>query len=224
LHSGPARVLIAADSPALRADLRHALDCDGRFACAESEDAAAAIAASLSGEVEVCVIAFLDHARRVATVASIATGAPWTTLLVYAPQLSGPELVAALRAGASGYFPAAMSTAALPDLLAALLAGEAFLPGDSLAAVLGALRSEWERAARRSGRDSRLTPREWEVLELLAEDLTTIEIAQQLGVAEVTVRSHVASMLKKLELRTRQAALRAYRTRSGVFAVWGTGR
>ena len=60
-------------------------------------------------------------------------------------------------------------------------------------------------SARRPG--VQLRDREWEVLELLREGLSTAEIAQRLFVAEVTVRSHVSGILKKLRVGDREAAV-----------------
>ncbi len=77
--------------------------------------------------------------------------------------------------------------------------------------MLQALRSESQRAARRGERNERLTAREWDVLELLAENLSTAEIARQLAIKEVTVRSHVAATLRKLDVPSRHAAIRVYR-------------
>jgi DNA-binding NarL/FixJ family response regulator len=53
-----------------------------------------------------------------------------------------------------------------------------------------------------------LTRREWQVLELLAGHLTTAEIAARLFLEPVTVRTHIARILRKLQVPTRQAALR----------------
>jgi DNA-binding NarL/FixJ family response regulator len=61
-----------------------------------------------------------------------------------------------------------------------------------------------------------LTRREWQVLELLAEHLTTAEIAQRLFVEQVTVRTHVASILRKLQVPSRQAALCLLKQGSGI--------
>jgi DNA-binding NarL/FixJ family response regulator len=53
-----------------------------------------------------------------------------------------------------------------------------------------------------------LTSREWEVLELMREDLSTAEIAERLFVSPVTVRSHIAAVLHKLRVPDRKAALK----------------
>lgn len=66
---------------------------------------------------------------------------------------------------------------------------------------------------RKSSGDELLTRRESEVLELLADDRSTAEIAQLLSIEEVTVRTHISSVLRKYQVANRQAALRRYRQR-----------
>jgi DNA-binding CsgD family transcriptional regulator len=63
-------------------------------------------------------------------------------------------------------------------------------------------------AGRRLAARYNLTRREFEVLELLSEKLTTAEFANRLFVAKVTVRTHIASILKKLGVRDRTSAVR----------------
>ena len=55
-----------------------------------------------------------------------------------------------------------------------------------------------------------LTTREWQVLELMGQGSTTSEIATQLDVTPVTVRSHVSSLMRKLAVTTRDEALALY--------------
>jgi DNA-binding NarL/FixJ family response regulator len=54
-----------------------------------------------------------------------------------------------------------------------------------------------------------LTAREWDVAELLRDGFNTVEISQRLGISPVTVRRHIASILKKLGTANRTAAVRA---------------
>jgi len=58
---------------------------------------------------------------------------------------------------------------------------------------------------------ARLTPREWEVLELLNEGLGTAEIGRRLFVAEVTIRTHLLAIMRKLQVNDRAGALRLVR-------------
>ena len=91
-----------------------------------------------------------------------------------------------------------------------MLEGEAALPRALVARVVDEFR---ERGRRRrlpltKQKGVELTSREWEVLELMREDLTTAEIAERLFVSPVTVRSHIAAVLKKLRVPDRKAALK----------------
>jgi DNA-binding NarL/FixJ family response regulator len=118
----------------------------------------------------------------------------------------------ALRAGASGFLLKDVTAERLFDAVRVVAAGEALLAP----AVTRRLISEFTRlrpvpGARRSAALSVLTPRETEVLRLVAEGLSNPEIAQRLVVTEETVKTHVSRILAKLGLRDRtQAVVAAY--------------
>jgi DNA-binding NarL/FixJ family response regulator len=129
----------------------------------------------------------------------------------------------ALRAGASGFL---LKDATPEEILHAVRVvggGEALLAP----AVTQRLIAEFAARARPvpAPELDRLTPREWEVLLLVAGGLTNAEIAERLCLAGQTVKSHVSSLLFKLELRDRvQAVILAYE--SGLVvpgAAGGTG-
>jgi DNA-binding NarL/FixJ family response regulator len=123
----------------------------------------------------------------------------------------------ALRAGASGFMLKDATAERLFDAVRVVAAGEALLaPG-----VTRRLISEFARlqpqavagpaAAGRPGALTALTPRETEVLRLVAEGLSNTEIAGRLVVTEETVKTHVSRILSKLGLRDRtQAVVVAY--------------
>ena len=118
----------------------------------------------------------------------------------------------ALRAGASGFLLKDVTAERLFDAVRVVAAGEALLAP----AVTRRLISEFTRLrpvedALPSAALSSLTPRETEVLRLVAEGLSNPEIAQRLVVTEETVKTHVSRILAKLGLRDRtQAVVAAY--------------
>jgi DNA-binding NarL/FixJ family response regulator len=121
----------------------------------------------------------------------------------------------ALCAGASGFLLKDVTAERLFDAVRIIAAGEALLAP----AVTRRLISEFTRLRPKPG-DSRpaaalaaLTPRETQVLRLVAEGLSNTEIAARLVVTEETVKTHVSRMLSKLGLRDRtQAVVTAYET------------
>ncbi|TMR98251.1 response regulator [Nonomuraea basaltis] len=119
----------------------------------------------------------------------------------------------ALRAGASGFLLKDVTAERLFDAVRVIAAGEALLAP----VVTRRLISEFARLGPRSGAPvaalSTLTPRETQVLRLVAEGLSNPEIAGRLMVTEETVKTHVSRVLNKLGLRDRtQAVVAAYET------------
>jgi DNA-binding NarL/FixJ family response regulator len=116
----------------------------------------------------------------------------------------------ALRAGASGFLLKDVTAERLFDAVRVVAAGEALLAP----AITRRLISEFAELHRSDARPpelSALTPRETEVLRLVAEGLSNPEIAARLVVSEETVKSHVSRVLAKLGLRDRtQAVVAAY--------------
>jgi DNA-binding NarL/FixJ family response regulator len=118
----------------------------------------------------------------------------------------------ALRAGASGFLLKDATAERLFDAVRVVAAGEALLAP----AITRRLISEFTKARRPVAGTppaslGALTPRETEVLKLVAEGLSNTEIAERLVVTEETVKTHVSRMLAKLGLRDRtQAVVTAY--------------
>ena len=118
----------------------------------------------------------------------------------------GATAVRCLAAGAVGYLDKGLDPGALSRALCGVLDGEA-----AISRRLGRLLIEELRApaAARSARISstaQLTPREWQVLELIVDGASTSEMAAGLGLARETVRSHVKHVLRKLAVGSRGEA------------------
>jgi DNA-binding NarL/FixJ family response regulator len=116
----------------------------------------------------------------------------------------------ALKAGASGYVLKREVDNALLDAIRAVHRGEAFLTN----AVERSLIRDWMNDGS-AGPEEPLSPREQEVLKLIAEAFTNREIAETLHLAEKTVESHRANILRKLGMRDRVELVR-YAVRRGL--------
>jgi DNA-binding NarL/FixJ family response regulator len=115
----------------------------------------------------------------------------------------------ALAAGASGFLLKDVTAERLFDAVRVVAAGEALLAPSVTRRLIG----EFSRLRPRSPAPSlaHLTPRETDVLRLVAEGLSNAEIAARLVVGEETVKTHVSRLLRKLGLRDRtQAVVMAY--------------
>ncbi|MGH3386824.1 MAG: response regulator [Nocardioidaceae bacterium] len=117
----------------------------------------------------------------------------------------------ALGAGASGFLLKDVSAERLFDAVRVLAAGEALLAPTVTRRLIGEFARQRPRAVPPSAPLAALTPRETEVLGLVAEGLSNPEIAGRLMVGEETVKTHVSRVLAKLGLRDRtQAVVAAY--------------
>ena len=202
------RVLVADDHLPIRLALRRALNGRGFQVCAEAGDATGAVAAALRERPEICLLDIGMPGNGIAAAAAIRLELPETVIVMLTVSRDDDDLFAALQAGASGYLLKGIASARLRESLHALLNGEAVLPGELAARVIAEFRARgrrtWLRQLLRQ-RNVELTSREWEVLELLDQRLSTAEIAGRLFLSEVTVRRHVSSIVAKLHVPDRKA-------------------
>ena len=210
-------VLVADDHAPMRAALRTVLERGGYDVCAEARDADSAVEASLRLRPDIALIDIHMPGSGIEATARIAAELPSTTIVVLTVSRDESDLFDALQAGAVGYLLKGGRLDDLPQLLERVLAGEALLSGRLVARVLAEFRDRGSarRAFQSKIAGAELTRREWDVLELLARDLSTAEIAGQLFIQEVTVRTHVASILRKLRVPSREAATSLFRGRFG---------
>jgi DNA-binding NarL/FixJ family response regulator len=210
------RVLLADDHAPTREDIRFALEQDERFEiCAEAPDAAAAVEASVREKPGVCLLDIRMPGWGVAAAWEIHARLPETKIVMLTVSRDHGDLFAALRAGAAGYLLKDMDPRALPRTLASVVEGEVALPRELVGQVVEEFR---DRSARRrttlsDEREERLTSREWQVLDLVRQQLPTSEIAERLVLSPVTVRTHLASILRKLKARNREELFRQFADR-----------
>ncbi|MGZ4249806.1 MAG: response regulator [Solirubrobacteraceae bacterium] len=117
----------------------------------------------------------------------------------------------ALRAGASGFLLKDVTAERLIDAVRVIAAGDALLAPGVTRRLISEFAQRQAKTPKRAPALEELTPREIEVLELLAQGMSNSEIATRLVVTDETVKTHVSHILNKLGLRDRtQAVVAAY--------------
>jgi DNA-binding NarL/FixJ family response regulator len=228
-------VLIADGHAPTRASLCRVLSAAPRFEiCAETGDAASAVAAAVRGRPDLCVLDVNLPGGGVAAAREIGSRLPRAKFVMLTRSAGDGDLFAALRAGAEGYLLKRPEFDHLPDVLAGVCAGDAAVDPVFVARLLRYYRTReprWRRPVAMAAADPpHLTSREWEVLELLSEGLSTADIARSLIITSSAVRVHIAAVVRKLGVADRAAAVEMFGTQAGPLryacclrarALWG---
>jgi DNA-binding NarL/FixJ family response regulator len=211
-------VLIADDHAPTREDVRRALEQGGGFSvCAEAADASEAVQAAVRELPEICLLDVRMPGSGVGAAWEIKARLPDTKIVMLTVSEIESDLFAALRAGADGYLLKTMNLERLPHALWGVLDGQAPIQRTLVARILDHFQTHEPRRRQLvpSGElAGRLTSREWEVLELLAQGRSTSEIARELVLSKSAVRVHIAALVKKLAVEDRAAAAAIFRNRS----------
>jgi two-component system, NarL family, response regulator LiaR len=204
------RVLIADDQPVVRQGLRTFLALhDDIEVVGEAEDGERALEAVAALEPDVVLMDLvMPRLDGIAAIERLRELGSSVRVIVLTSFLDEDKVLPAVRAGAAGYLLKDAEPAELVRAIRTVDGGEALLHPAVAARVLRELAADDGRARRHE----LLTPREREVLALLARGRANKAIALDLGVAEKTVKTHVGNILGKLGLSDRtQAALYAVR-------------
>jgi NarL family two-component system response regulator LiaR len=214
------RVLIADDHAVVRQGLRTFLDLqDDVEVVGEAADGVEAVAAAEAAAPDVILLDLaMPELDGVGALRRLREVVPAARVIVLTSFGEDERLFAALRAGAAGYLLKDVEPAELVRAIRTAHAGQSPLSPAVAARVIEELASGG--GAGRAAADE-LTPRELEVLCLIARGRSNKRIALELGVAEKTVKTHVSHVLAKLGLSDRtQAAL--YAVREGLVSGSGT--
>ena len=178
---------------------------------AEAEDGVDAFEQALQSRPDLCVLdVSMPRMTGIQAAREIRSHLPATQVLVLSMHDDERYVFDALKAGASGYVLKREVDQALLGAIRAVHRGEAFLT----TAVERSLIRDWM-SDDHAGPEEPLTPREQEVLKLIAEAHTNKQIAEILHLAEKTVESHRANLLRKLGMRDRVELVR-YAIRRGL--------
>ena len=206
------RLLIADDHGVVRGGLRLLLDRQPDMeVIGEAADGAEAVAQVLARRPDLAILdVAMPRLTGLQATREIKARAPEVGVLILSMHDDERYLFEALKAGASGYVLKREAGQDLVDAVRAVVGGEPFLTN----AAQRSLVREWMGDASSAPREP-LSPREQEVLKLIAEAHTNRDIGALLGLSEKTVEHHRASILRKLGMRDRVELVR-YAIRRGL--------
>jgi len=207
-----ARLMIADDHGVVRSGLRLLLDKqEDMHVVAEAADGAEAVAVALRERPDLCILdVSMPKLTGLQAAREIRAQAPEVGVLMLSMHDDERYLFEALKAGAGGYVLKTEADTALVDAVRAVLRGEPFLTNAAEERMI----REWL-SDKSTGPSEPLTPREQEVLKLIAEAHTNREIGEILHLSEKTVESHRGNLLRKLGMRDRVELVR-YAIRRGL--------
>jgi two-component system, NarL family, nitrate/nitrite response regulator NarL len=217
--ANPVRLLLADDHTLFRQLLRGALADQPRFAIVgEAQDSAEAIRQAHSLKPDIVLMDLhMPGGGGVEATRVLRTELPDVQVVVVTASEDEDDLIAALRAGARGYFLKSASLEQLIQSLETIAAGQAALTPEVTTKLLSHLsKDEPSTSGSRPGATAAaLNERELEILRLVAEGASNRLIASQLYLSENTVRTYLAHVLEKLGLENRVQAA-AYALRNGI--------
>jgi DNA-binding NarL/FixJ family response regulator len=208
------RILIADDHAIVRSGLKKVLDAKPDLeVVAEAEDGGEAVEKALSEDVDLAILdVSMPRMTGIQAVAELHKRKPELKTLMLSMHDSEQFLFEALRAGASGYVLKSGADTDIVDAVRAAMRGDSYLYPS---AVTSLVRDCVERGGRGEDQFDVLTPRELEVLKLIAEAHTSKEIADALFISIKTVDRHRQNILEKLGMRDR-VELTRYAIRRGL--------
>ena len=206
------RVVMADDHARIRARIRTALESEGCEVCAEGASAEEAVALVVEHLPDVALLDIHMPGSGIQAAREITRVAPQVAVVMLTQSAEEDDLFDSMRAGAQGYLLKDTDPARVADALRGVLAGEAAMSPRLVARIMDEFRAPGRRRfARRSRAAAKLSAREWEVMQLLGEGLTTDEVARRLFLSPTTVRVHVSTVLKKLRVTDRESAFKLLR-------------
>ena len=204
--SEPIRVMVVDDHPMWRDGVRADLEASGvATVVAEAADGGDAVEKARETMPEVVLMDLqMPTVSGVEATRAIVEESPHIKVLVLSASAEEADVLEAVKAGASGYLLKSTPAAEVSAAVRRIREGEpVFTPS-----LAGLVLNEFRRVATKDPQEPKLTPRENEVLKLVAKGYSYREIAESLFVSVKTVQNHVQNILTKLQLRKRYELMR----------------
>jgi DNA-binding NarL/FixJ family response regulator len=208
------RILVADDHPIVRSGLRKVLDAEPDLeVVAEAEDGAEAVKKALAEDVHLAILdVAMPRMTGIQAAQELSKRKPELRVLMLSMYDSEQFLYEALRAGASGYVLKSDADQDLVEACRRTMRGQSFLYPSAITTLV---RDYVERGHPDAREFDILTPRELQVLKLIAEAHTSKEIAKELVISVKTVERHRQNILEKLGMSDR-VELTRYAIRRGL--------
>ena len=204
------RVVVAEDDPFARRMITDALRRAGIAVVGEADNGRQAVDLALHHQPDAVLMdVVMPELDGLAATRHIVSANPGQVIILVSRGDDEAIGLASLRAGAVGFLTKDLDVEALPRAVEGAVKGEAAISRRLSMRLIERLQNLTGRSHSLRPVPSALTPREWEVIDLLAEGRTTDQIAQSLHLASETVRSHVKHILRKLDAQSRREAVTA---------------
>jgi DNA-binding NarL/FixJ family response regulator len=210
-------VLLADDHHLVRAGIRSLVaEVPGVEIVGEAGDGQQALSLILETRPDVALLdVSMPGLNGLDVAARVARESPTTRVVILSMHSSPGHVAQALRAGVKGYVLKDAAAAELPVLLAAVMRGEVYLSPAISKHVVDGFLGQGGDAGKSDRADDGLTPRQREILQLVAEGKSSKEVAQLLALSVKTVEAHRGQIMDRLEIHD-LAGLVRYAIRAGL--------
>jgi len=222
VEKNPTRILLVEDHASFRQALAFMLEREPGFEVIEqvgSVSEARALSSESLKDTDIAVVDLaLPDGSGFELIPTFTSSDPKTKVLVLSASVEPESLAKAVEAGASGVLHKSAPLGEIVDAVRRLKAGEALLSTEEIIEMLRLVGRKRQEDYEARQAIERLTPREREVLQALAEGLEKREIAQKLYISTSTESAHMVSILRKLNVHSRMQAL-VFAARHGIVEI-----
>ena len=201
-------VLVVDDAPLFQAGIAAALKEAGFDVTGQAQDAMTAVAKARQLQPDIVVLdVLMPGLSGLDVVDKICSAAPNTSVVLLTSSESEEDLLSAIKSGASGYVVKDTPLPQLVDSINEVVRGGSVISPMMASKLFANVRQLLRHRDIVAGRRPTLTGREVEVLQLVAQGMTSREIGEKLFISENTVKNHVRNILDKLGLHSRSEAV-----------------